>query len=290
MFRRIQLFFSRKAFRRETNFKLNHFTLHSTDPEIRRDVAAHRKAQARHVCKPWVLLNFVVFIGLLCIYCRDRNPAYLVKSVGGILASLSLIVLNALKKHEYTKYVLYAQYLLQGTLLVCMRNLPTPFRQESCILGSGEITGFWFMIMMLPIHRFHVAFLVMTPCLLTFTYLESMCQVEQLSKLKQFLPEHLHNEVDINMRDVMTSRSLMLLVASAVFCFCHYHYELQTMTLLIEKNLIARQQKQLQHFMSGQKQAIVLYKLSGSLENQTLEVPLQNPAVEEILSLSFANS
>jgi hypothetical protein len=180
--------------------------------------------------------------------------------------------------------VLYAQYLVQGTLVVLVHNF---LSQENFPMQKGEIIAYWFIIMMLPVHRFHVAFLLMTPALFSFAYFETKFQVEQISKLKQFLPEHFQTEVETAYGAMVTSRSLMLLIASVVFCFCHYQYELQAMTHIIDKSTIAKQQKQLQKFVADRRQAVLLYRLSGPDNDLTLEVPLQNPAVSELLGLSF---
>lgn len=280
---RFKLFIERKAYCKDTNFKLNHFTLHSTDPEIKRDIAAHRKAQASRVSKPWIGLNCVLSIVMLFLYLQYRSFTFLAQSVCGLLASTALLVLTALKKNEYAKYVLYAQYLVQGTLVVLVHSL----LRGSFQMAKGEIIAYWFIIMMLPVHRFHVAFLLMTPSLLCFAYFETKFQVEQISKLKQFLPENFQTEVETAYGAMVTSRSLMLLIASVVFCFCHYQYELQATTHIIDKSITAKQQKQLQQFVADRRQAVLLYRLSGPDNELTLEVPLQNPAVSEILGLTF---
>lgn len=139
---------------------------------------------------------------------------------------------------------------------------------------KGEVIAYWFIIMMLPVHRFHVAFLLMTPSLFTFAYFETKHQVEHLSRLKQFLPEQFQSEVETTYGSLVTSRSLMLLIASVVFCFCHHQFELQAMTHIIEKNIITKQQKQLQQFVTDRRQPVVLYKLSGTDDDFTLEVAL----------------
>ena len=88
----------------------------------------------------------------------------------------------------------------------------------------------------------------------------------------------------------------MALFSAFIICFCHYLNQLQTSILIIEKHVITKQQKQLHQFFQNQKQAIILYKFknghddqpsaSFSLEEQadaTLDVPMSNPAVTEIL-------
>ena len=101
MCNRFKLFIQRNAYHKDTNFKLNLFTLHSSDPEIKRDIAAYRKAQASQISKPWIALNCVISIVMLFLYLQYRSLTFLLQSVCGVLASTALLVLKAIKKNEY---------------------------------------------------------------------------------------------------------------------------------------------------------------------------------------------
>ena len=69
--------------------------------------------------------------------------------------------------------------------------------------------------------------------------------------------------------------------------------------MIIEKIMIQRQQKRLSEFFQHQKQGVLLYKLTGPLEEREISpdpddvqinVPLQNMALKEILNLEFRES
>jgi hypothetical protein len=101
---------------------------------------------------------------------------------------------------------------------------------------------------MMPVHRFEVAFFVMTPLLLVFHAIEMLDSSKTLEKLLSYVPEDELENLNLggNSLNRVVVRDLICLSTAVMMLFCHYNIEIQTKTLIIERHIISKQQNQLQ--------------------------------------------
>ena len=166
-------------------------------------------------------------------------------------------------------------------------NQAFPFKTTPYVVNANEALIHYVVIMLLPIHSFYTANLLMTPFLLFATVLVYRAKFRVL----QDLVDSENTEKLTDLIEVPETIYGPLIFLAAFIFWSHYYAELQTLTLIIEKHKIQKLQKQMHDFFKAQKQAIVLYKLESgpdkNSENSRMYVPLQNPAVGEILSVAF---
>lgn len=164
----------------------------------------------------------IVVLGYFTVF---GTPIYMVTLLGCLITSIGFLILHFLQKNEHAQLVLYLQFFCQGVLLVFLEVF-SDLRQDNFFTGDMLVS--WINIMLLPIHKFEVAFFVMTPLILVFHAIDMQNSYDILDKLLAYLPEEERGNFDLgnNTFEGIVARELMLMGASLVVLFCHYNIEI----------------------------------------------------------------
>ena len=99
-------FYHRQAYRQETNYQLNYFTLAVKDPELQRAIVEQRKEQNQRVIKPWIMYNLTLLVAL-GYSTWAGSTLYVLTILGCLVASIGLIIIHFLRLYEHAPLVLY---------------------------------------------------------------------------------------------------------------------------------------------------------------------------------------
>ena len=98
--------YHRQAYRQETNYQLNYFTLAVKDPELQRAINEQRKVQNQRVIKPWIMYNLTMAVAL-GYSTWAGSQLYVLTNLGCLIASIGLITIHFLRLYEHAPLVLY---------------------------------------------------------------------------------------------------------------------------------------------------------------------------------------
>ena len=267
--------YNRFCYRAETRYMLNHLTLGVRDPAIKKEVLEYQTKQIRNLI---FTLHFFALLMLAAqinqyFFTDEGHPLRLILSVSNLLFLPAVWALDFVKrKWGLNTHVMlfYMVFFLHASIsaLISSDFLPEWLSGRKSVFDMQILISYT-AIMAVPIHTsYWQAFVLMTPILMVTTYFKSQGEYETLEKFQVHLPEDLQSEFTSRLVEVR-SQGIKMLTIACVFCFSHYLSQKQTYTLLIEKQAMQKQSKQLTQFLGSQKDAIVMYKLSNCDSSET---------------------
>ena len=225
------------VYRKETHYKLNYLTLATRDPKLRADIRAWKGEHLNKVLVPFCLVVLLSVAARIHSYlsATDAHPVNL------IVASVTLVFPVLMKIQLKQKCYSWATYNLYGfffvyciaAILICNSWLPAHL-YDSKLEFSGAVGGSYLIVMVIPVHTYYVALLLMTPGLLYVTVLEHQLKVALYEEYKLHMSEELAGQFGYA-KQSLVSVLFRNLVAVGFITLCQYYSQLQSIKLIIEK-------------------------------------------------------
>ena len=109
MLDRLRRFYRQHAFRKETYYLLNHFTLTVSNPEIQREVEKHHAQQITRITKPWCVIEILVFLGIFYEFINygGKTNSLMMQQALSLAIVVGISLLLWCGKHHRVKYLFY---------------------------------------------------------------------------------------------------------------------------------------------------------------------------------------
>ena len=158
-------------YKKETNHLLNHFTVHSPDPEINKEIIKYRSIQFNIIVPVISFLICMSFAQTFLTYflAGAGHPFMLVSSGTNMVV---VVLINLQKRYGRPgngTYIMYLYYFVHAASVTLVYNdwIPDELQDKKSALKFQNLLNY-VITMALPIHHWLTAFFVMTtPYLIT---------------------------------------------------------------------------------------------------------------------------
>lgn len=248
---RLNTLIQRVFYKKETNYLLNHFTLRSRDPEINKEITKHRSIQFNLIVPIITFLICLSFTQTFLTYfvAGAGHPFLLISSVANMVVTLLLNVQRWYGRPGVGTYIMYLYYFVHAASVTLVYNdwIPESLQYQKSALKFQNVLNY-VITMGLPIHHWITAFMVMTPPYLITSYFQIRAEAAFQADYLDYLPVDLRDrQLAINIQSDVYKNFLLC----TVFLLAQYLQNLETATLIIEKQAIQKQNKQLKSFMKS---------------------------------------
>jgi hypothetical protein len=249
---RLNTLIKRIFYKKETSYLLNHFTVHSPDPEINREIIKHRSIQFNIVVPIATFLTCSAFAQTFLTYfiAGAGHPFLLVSSGTNMLLVVLLNWQKYYGRPGYGTYIMYLYYFVHAATVTLVYNdwIPEQLQDKKSALKFQNLLNY-VITMAFPIHHWLTAFFVMTTPFVLTSYFQIRAEAAFQAEFLVFLPDEMRSrQLPTNVGSEVFKNFLLC----AVFCLVQYLQNLETATLIIEKQAVQKQNQQLQSYMESQ--------------------------------------
>ena len=215
---RLDSLLKRIFYKKETSYLLNHFTVHSPDPEINREIIKHRSIQF-NIVVPIITFSIVSSFAqtFLAYYGAGAgHPFLLITSAVNLVVGLLLNMRKWFHKPGHATYVMYLYYFVHAASVCIVYNdwIPEQLQDKKSALKFQNVLNY-VITMAFPIHHWLTAFFVMTPPFVLTSYFQIRAEAAFQADYLDYLPEELRSrQLPIN----ITSELYKNILLCFVFC------------------------------------------------------------------------
>lgn len=209
------------AYRSETYYLLDHFTLKVRDATIRSEVAKYRQEQLERILLlGCTVLSISVFLTIYnCVVKGIGHPALMCTAGTNVLTIFALIAMRCCCRQRSSSLILYCYYYAHAlSAIIVYSDKVSSLNQYPKYLMEAQNLINYIVVMCLPIHSFSQGFLLTAPPLLVTVYIQASNEAATQQRYREYLPEALQSELQTSYAIISSSVYKVFTICAAFAC------------------------------------------------------------------------